>query len=404
MSEQLFQTDWNERNSTEMKILIINYEFPPLGGGAGNATYYLAKHLSMLGHEITVLTSAFDDLQKEEFLDGFRILRIPVARRRLDRCSIFEMITFILSGIFYSKNIIKTYKPVKIIAFFGIPSGIISYWIKKKYSLPYIISLRGGDVPGFFSKKLKFYHLITKPFISRVWKNAEHVIANSNRLFKLAKYTDAKIKIEVIPNGVDTEKYKPIHREHKKESKIKILTVGRLNEQKAINNLLKACYALNQNGLSGKFSLDILGDGPSRKMLERLTRKLCLQDLVSFTGWISKKEIAAKYNTADIFVLPSLDEGMSNALLEAMATGLPIVASELAGDDLLVDDENAFLIPVNNKQLLSVALRKLIVNIDLRKKMGQKNMMVAKKYSWSKVAKDYDAICQIDSEIVKTIN
>lgn len=376
-----------------MKVLIINYEFPPLGGGAGNASYYLAKYLSMLGHEITVLTSAFRDLQKEERLDGFRILRIPVLRRRLDRCSVFEMITFIVSGIFYSNAVINRYKPERIIAFFGIPSGIIAYWIKNRHSLPYIISLRGGDVPGFFTEKLKYYHFITKPIIRSIWKNAEHVIANSNRLYKLAKHTDPKIKIQVIPNGVDTEKYRPGHEVCTKKSKTKVLTVGRLNEQKGIKNLLKACYALNQNGLNGKFSLEILGDGPSRKMLEKLTKDMCLQDLVFFTGWVSKNEIADKYNTADIFVLPSLDEGMSNALLEAMATGLPVVASDFAGDDLLTNEVNAQIVPVNNIQKLSNALKKLILNKDLREEMGRKNVLIAKNFSWVEFAKAYNAVC-----------
>lgn len=381
-----------------MKILIINYEFPPIGGGAGNASYYLARHLSKMGHEIAILTSAFRGLPREEILDGFRIFRIPVIRRRLDRCSILEMITFIISGLFYCNSVISLFKPKKVIAFFGIPSGIIAYWIRKRYSLPYIISLRGGDVPGFFNNKLQGYHRLTKPIIKNVWKNAEHVIANSNRLYKLAKHTDPKTKILVIPNGVDTEKYKPGRGVYSEKSKTKILSVGRLNEQKGIQNLLKACYALNQNGLNGKFSLEILGDGPSRKMLEKLAKDLCLQDRVCFTGWVSKNEIADKYNTADIFVLPSLDEGMSNALLEAMATGLPVVASDFAGDNLLTDEVNALIVPVNNDQLLSDALKKLILDKNLREAMGQNSMMIAKKYSWMKVAKDYDSLCKTHTQ------
>ena len=348
----------------------------------------------MLGHEITVLTSAFDDLPKEEQMDGFRILRIPVARRRLDRCSVFEMITFIVSGIFYSHAVIDRYKPEKIIAFFGIPSGIIAYWIKKRYRLPYIISLRGGDVPGFFTEKLKYYHIITKPVIRSIWKNAEHVIANSNRLYELAKHTDPKIKILVIPNGVDTEKYKPGHGIYSKKSKTKILTVGRLNDQKGLKNLIKACYTLNQNGLNGKFSLEIIGDGPSRKILEKLTKDTCLQNRVFFTGWVSRSQIADKYNAADIFVLPSLDEGMSNALLEAMATGLPVVASDVAGANLLTNEVNALIVSVNNDQMLSNALKKLILDRDLREKIGQNGIKIARRYSWEKVAQAYDALCK----------
>ena len=377
-----------------MKILIINYEFPPLGGGAGNASYYLARHLSKIGHDIAVLTSAFHGLPGEESCDGFRIFRAPVIRRKIDRCSVFEMITFVISGLFFCKTVINNFKPEKVVAFFGIPSGIIAYWMKKRYRLPYVISLRGGDVPGFFVKKLRFYHYLTRPVIKSVWKEAEHVIANSNRLYELAKQTDPNTRISVIPNGVDTDKYKPICGKHTENAKIKIVTVGRLSEQKGLRAILKACYILNQNGLQGKFTLEIVGDGPSRRMLEELSSDLCLQDVVSFSGWIPREQITARYNAADIFVLSSLDEGMSNALLEAMATGLPVVASDFAGDNLLVNDVNALVVPVNNDQLLSIALKQLILDKDLREKLGQKGMMITKEYSWENVARAYDSLCK----------
>lgn len=377
-----------------MKVLIINYEFPPLGGGAGNASYYLAKHLSKMGHEITVLTSAFRGLPMEELLDGFRILRIPVIRKRVDRCSIFEMITFIVSGIFHSNAVIDRYKPEKIIAFFGIPSGIIAYWIKKMYSLPYIISLRGGDVPGFFTEKLKYYHYLLKPIIKHIWGKAAHVISNSDRLYSLAKQTTPDLEILIIPNGVDCERYKPLDEEGYKNSRICILAVGRLAEQKGINSLLEACHLLNKTGYKDKYRLVIVGDGPARRKLEQQANKLCLHEQISFSGWITKDEMPDKYNTVDIFVSPSLDEGMSNALLEAMATGLPIVASNFAGDNLLVNTENALVVPVNNKQLLSEALKQLIINKDLRKTMGKNSLLIARNLSWSETARAYDSICQ----------
>ncbi|GAX60365.1 glycosyl transferase family protein [Candidatus Scalindua japonica] len=266
--------------------------------------------------------------------------------------------------------------------------------MKKRFSLPYVISLRGGDVPGFFVQKLRFYHLLTKPVIKSVWKEAEHVIANSYRLYELAKQTEPYKTISVIPNGVDTDKYKPICGKHTEISKIRILTVGRLSVQKGLSNLLKACYILNQNGLQGKFTLDILGDGPSRRMLEKLSRNLHLQNAVCFTGWISRKQISIRYNTADIFVLTSLDEGMSNALLEAMASGLPVVASNLAGDNFLINEENALIVPVNNKESLSNALKQLITDDDLRKKMELNSRATAKRFSWAENARAYDSICQ----------
>ncbi|HEX7766452.1 MAG TPA: glycosyltransferase family 4 protein, partial [Nitrospira sp.] len=167
-------------------LLLINYEFPPLGGGAGTATLNIARELARLGADVTVLTSAFRGLPRDEYLHGYRVIRVPTLRRRKDRCSIFEMIVFMMSAAFFSIPIARATGAQTTIAFFGIPCGPIAYLLKLVLRIPYIVSLRGGDVPGYLGQELAFFHRITAPITRLVWRNAAHVVANSEGLQRLA--------------------------------------------------------------------------------------------------------------------------------------------------------------------------------------------------------------------------
>ncbi len=373
-----------------MKIMIINYEFPPLGGGAGNATYYLAKHLYKMGHNITVLTSAFRGLPSEGRIQGVNIFRIPVIRKRIDRCNVFEMLTFMVSAMCHCDVVVERFKPEKVIVFFGLPCGVVALWIKKRFKIPYILSLRGGDVPGFLSERLYIYHLLTKPLIRLVWKHAGQVVANSVRLRKLARCFSPNLEILTIPNGVDIEQYKPqITKSNGNE--VKILTVGRLLEQKGIEYLLGALSILRKNGFKGNYSLEIVGDGPLRKSMEQMAKELSIDDNVIFSGWVSKRDMPKKYQSADLFVLPSLDEGMPNAILEAMASKLPVITTSILRDEALIKDgHNGFFVPPKNVSVLSEKINLLLRNKQLREDMGERSIQLVKsKYLWKDVACEY---------------
>ncbi|MBU1487670.1 glycosyltransferase, partial [bacterium] len=124
-----------------MRILIVNYEFPPLGGGAANASAQIARQLARANNEVTVLTSYYRGLAREEEKDGYQIFRIWTLRRYVERCSPFEMAVFGLSAIFNLKRVVNLKRPEIIIAFFGIPCGPAAWWAKKRFAIPYLISL-----------------------------------------------------------------------------------------------------------------------------------------------------------------------------------------------------------------------------------------------------------------------
>ncbi len=368
-----------------MKVLIINYEFPPLGGGAGNATYYLARHLSKMGHEIEVLTSAFRGLPKEELLDGFRVFRIPVVRRELESCSVIEMITFIISGLTYCKKAIGVFKPEMIMAFFSIPSGVIAYWIKKKYSLPYVVSLRGGDVPGNESR-LIWLHKLLRPLRRNIMQNSVKVVANSQGLKSLSEKADP-FPVEIIPNGIDTEYFKPKYHE---SHCFRFLFVGRFQEQKNLFYLIKQMDLLKE-ATNTPFELHLVGDGPQKEGLLTFINSLKIRGCVKWHSWCAREKIRSHYQQAECLLNPSHYEGLSNVVLEGMACGLPVIASRVIGnEDVVATGKTGFLFDLNRPEVFQKRMLNFLEHPDLAREFGANGRrLVKEKYSWNKVAEDY---------------
>lgn len=384
-------------NMVLKRLLLINYEYPPLGGGAGNATANLARSLTALGHEILVLTSAFRDLPRNESTDGFQIHRVPVVRPRADRATPFQMLTFMISASFASLRVAREFKADAVIAFFGIPCGPIAYFLKCVYRVPYLVSLRGGDVPGFQPYDLKRYHQLTKPMIVFLWRHASAVVANSTGLQQLAQQSAPELTIHTIPNGVDTLRFSPAaaNQTHDGNAIVRLLFVGRLTHQKGLDVLFRALASLPPHTA---WSLSVIGDGDDRTKLENLARELELDGSIRFEGWSDRNELPRRYQAADAFVLASRDEGMSNAVLEAMASGLPVVTTRIAGsEELIRDGHSGILVPPDDVAALGQALGKLIADPAWRAELGREaRSRMEQEYKWDRVAERYSALITDD--------
>jgi glycosyltransferase involved in cell wall biosynthesis len=370
-----------------MKLLMINYEYPPLGGGAGNSTANLAAELSSLGAEVDVLTSAFHGLSKYEKVNDFSIYRTPVIRRYLHQCSTPEMMTFIASASLSSIKLAGRQRPDATVAFFGIPSGPVAYLLKMLFNIPYFVLLRGGDVPGFQPYDLKMYHRLAGPVLREIWSKAARVIGNSTGLSDMARRFYPNIDIETISNGVDTVLYSPGGR-HPEPGRCRALFVGRLTYQKGLDVIIEALKGLD---VHVRPQLTVAGDGNARFELERRVAESGLEDDVRFIGWYDRANIPDLYRDADMFVLPSRHEGMSNALLEAMASGLPVIATRIAGNEELVShDETGLLVPVEDASALSEAMARLTKDSSLRRRIGNAGReLILARYSWKMIAKEY---------------
>ena len=367
-----------------MRILLLNSEYPPIGGGAGNASAHIATQLEKMGHIVTVVTAHFGTLPAKGKQDGVTLYRVPALRRRQDRSNPLEQIAFIVSASLQTIRLMSSLKPDATLAFFGVPSGAVAWLLKKIYNIPYIISLRGGDVPGFRPYDFHIYHRLLAPFLRTVWKNAAGVVANSNGLRQLANAFDARFEIPVIPNGIDLNAYSSAGRDWLVP---RLLSVGRVVHQKGLDLAMRALGELKQLNWEWR----IAGDGPQLQGLQSLAKELGIGDRVHFLGWQSREQLIESYQQANVFLLPSRHEGMPNAMLEAMASGLPVIASCIAGsEELVLDGKTGYLFPSEDIGSLQAALRKMLSDPILREQMGATSRLHAEaNYSWASTAGQY---------------
>ena len=372
------------------KFLLVNYEYPPIGGGGGNATESIANELQNVDTEITVLTSHYKTLPKYEIKNNVKIIRIWTGRKRKDKCSIFEMFLFIIIALIKSVKIAKKIKPNACLIFFSLPTGPIGWWLKRRLGVPYIISLQGGDVPGFMQSELRLYHFLSS-FINReIWRSAEYVVANSLGLQKLAKKFMLDVNHVMIPAGVDVKKFTPKIK-IEVNTKVKLLFVGRLVNQKGIDVLLDALYKLDSKNL---WSLNIVGDGPLKEILNESVFRLKLENNVNFLGWKDRNDLPSIYKENDILILPSRDEGMPNVMLEAMASSLPIIGSRVSGmDQVIINNKNGLLVKPGDSDELHYAIKKLINNKDNIRDMGYASSNLVKiQYTWKISSSSYQQL------------
>ena len=368
----------------KMKILILNSEYPPIGGGAGTATANLAHHLATQGIEVKVITARYGNLPALDQSLGFDLIRIPTLRKKDDRTNPGEQILFIFTSFWNCLPLFRRWRPDVIWAFFGFPSGITALMLKVVFGIPYIVSLRGGDVPGFRPYDFKVFHKLGGPFIKIVWKNAKTVIANSRGLMTLAQKFYSRVPIQVIPNGVDLDFFKPVHHAGKTTQ---LLFVGRVVYQKGLDLLVNALSEL----IDHDWMLSIVGNGSYKDHLYQLVEKKRLSERIKFQGWCNKEQLLPYLSKAHVFVNPSRHEGMPNAVLEAMACGLPVIATRIAGnEDLVQDGKNGFLVETEDVEGLRRVLQVLINNRNLCEKMGSASRkLVKEQFSWVNSGEQY---------------
>lgn len=374
-----------------LRLLFINYEYPPLGGGAATASRHLIREWTAMGCEVEVLTSRFPGLPRCEQTDGATVRRLWAARRRRDRGRIDEMSLFMAGATWAGLAAALRRRPDAVIAFIGIPAGPPAWLINRLTGVPYVVALRGGDVPGFRCEGIDAFHRLLAPFTRLMWRQAAAVTANSAGLSALARAFAPDLAVPVIHNGVDAGLFRPdptkAAMERDGDAPVRLLAVGRLVAQKGVDVLLNA---LAMPGLE-RAALDVVGDGDWRDRLEGQAAALGLTDRVRFLGWLDRAELAEIYRSVDVFVLPSRDEGMPNVVLEAMASGLPVAASRVAGaEDLVAEGETGFLVPPEDADALAAALRKLTDDADLRAVLGARGRArVEAEFTWRAAATAY---------------
>ncbi len=368
-----------------MRILILNYEFPPLGGGAGRATCNIAKELIKKGHQVDIITSKYKQHTPRTETKA-RIFAVKTHRKSIHNVGLIAMVEYLFKGWFIYRKLIKQQNYDAIHTFFSIPTGIIPYIGKKLYGKEYIISLRGSDVPGYDPSMFPLLQKILVGLNRQIWKEATAVITNSKGLKKIAEKTE-KMDFGVIYNAANTDIFKPIAKKQRKDKTLRLITVCRVLKRKGLQHVLQAIKEINREDIT----LDVYGTGDYEENLKELSKQYNLQEKVFFHGFKPSKEIAKKLNNADVFIHPSLTESFDMVFAEAMACGLPIIASSVGGIPEIVENgKNGILVKPADVEGIKKAILKLKKNPSLREQIEKNNLKKAKEQlSWKKVTQAY---------------
>lgn len=371
---------------------MVNYEFPPIGGGGGTTTRFIAKYMARLGVDVSVITAKPGKEDNFEHPDGFKIHYVGPTKNKLSGTHIPELVRFALTVIYYSRSVLNTTRPDLLHCFFTLPSGSVGLYSKKVHNVPYIVSALGADVPGFCigDWRLDVYHAFTKFISKAIWDNASYIIANSPSLKETCIKFYPKHETPVITNGIDSEMFYPNkEKNYYKNNEVQLLFISRLMLQKGVNTLIETCAILNSRGITN-FKLNIVGDGYLKGLMFSLIDKYKIRDKINFIGWIDLEELPDIYRNADIFILPSVMEGMSSVTLQAMACGLPIVASRVKGfEDILENNVNGFNAGYKNPNEFADGLEKLIKLPELRETFSKQSIVKSRKFLWENIAKEY---------------
>jgi len=376
-----------------MRILMINYEFPPLGGGGGVASYQIATALTERGHEVDILTTRWRGLPSEDVVDGLRVYRVPVAGRGdLATASLISMLLFFPSGVAegYRKLRKKRYDILN--SHFAVPSGPTGATLARLFGIPHVLTIIGGDIydpTRWFSPSNSS---LLRAVVRRVLNSSQQVIAISQDIKNRAQQDlHCKTNIEVIHYGLTPPEFERKSRQELgiSEDEVVLISIGRLIRRKALDDALLALSRLDK----GRFRLLIIGDGPEEEHLRDLARTLGLSSRVDFLGAVWGDGKFQYLAAADMFVLPSAHEGFGLVFLEAMHCGLPVIASISGGQtDFLRDGETGFLVPVGDVEVLAERILRLANDEQLRKRMSQFNVEYVKQFHISGVAARYEAL------------
>ena len=374
---------------TRMRILMLNYEYPPLGGGGSNACKYILNEFSKNNIEVDLVTSSPSNIfETENIGNTISIYKLPINKKDIHYWTQREIISYSWKAKKFIDKLMTEKEYDVCHAFFGIPCGAIAYLFRQK--IPYVVSLRGSDVPGF-NKRFGLQYVFLKPIIKHVWKQAGAVVANSEGLKELALKTSPDQEISVIYNGIDISEFRPDLNEVNINGEMRIVCVSRLIERKGIRFLIEAIGKLKDRDIK----LILVGEGNQEDELKKLVVDSRIPDRVEFKGYMDHDSIADLYRTSDVFVLPSLNEGMSNALLEAMASGLPVIVTDTGGTSELIDG-NGVVVPMCDSDAIAEAIREFMDNPDTHK-MGMRSREIAEQMGWGAIG---DAYLRVYDEVL----
>jgi glycosyltransferase involved in cell wall biosynthesis len=377
---------------TRMRILFVNYEYPPLGGGGGVVTRDIAEELARR-HEVDVLTSAGLGLAARERCGGVAVHRAPVlGRTERSTASILSMISFWPIGLAHGRQALGGRRYDVVNSWFAVPSGPVGAGLARQHAAPHVVTMAGGDVYD----PSKWYTPDKNPVLGltvrRVLVNADAHVAVSSDLARRARSLHGfRGPIEVIPLGMPAPAVAPASRRELglDPDALYVATVGRLVRRKNLATLIAALARLRRDDVH----LLVIGDGPECPRLMAQAEACGLAARVQFRGFVPDETKYQLLAAADLFALASLHEAFGLVYLEAMHCGLPVIAARPGGqEDYLEEGRTGFLVPPGDLESLVRALVVLVGDGALRARMREHNRALAHRFTIRRTAARYESL------------
>jgi glycosyltransferase involved in cell wall biosynthesis len=369
-----------------MRILIANDQHWPMKSGVATATRTLAQGLADLGHTVMVVAPSQTGRGYKETDENYEITRIRsfgLAFRKNFRVSVTydrEM-----------RRILDDFQPdvVHVQTQFTVGLGILRAAVNR--GIPVVAT--NHVMPENMTKNIKLLAPLTRPvsyiiseYGALLYRGAKRIIMPTESAIRLFNTTRVEAPTVAISNGINLDRFHPgkpsdaIYKKFDIPKGDPIITwIGRIDEEKHLDVLVRALATLRDAGY--KFHALFVGAGNAREGLDEQIEDLDLEDYVTFTGLVSDEDLLELHRVGDIFAVPSPTELQCLAMLEAMASGKPVVAVDAGAlNELCITDKTGYLLPVDDPAAMSMALAKLLEHPERRKQFGKNSLEMAHKH------------------------
>ena len=367
------------------KICLVTHFFPPHIGGIEKVADEQCKRLAKLGYQVSVLTSKTHK-QNKRHTEGIKVFSYSIL-------NLTERV-----GIPYPVLSFKAYKKfTEVIRKCDIVhahghaymSSYIACKVAEKYKKPFILTQHNTFID--YQSWLNIVEHLNDWTVGRViLKASDRVITVSRKTMEyVLKLGADRSKTSVMHNGVDTNFFHPMNREESRDklglpkNKTLILTIRRLVYKNGLDMFIESASLLTRDYPHLLFI--VIGKGPNRKLVEKRVRELRIDDNIRLAGFVPEKLLPLYYNAADYFVIPSSSgEGLPLVLLEAMACGLPVIATTVGGTpEIIKDMKNGVLVPPRNPKALAETISKFLSNREVGLAIGEEaRNTVEDKFTW----------------------
>lgn len=373
-----------------MKIAQVVCVFPPYRGGIGNSAFHFSRLLTSAGHDVTVFTPNYNNETGEEKIENFTVVRLSPWLKIGNAAFIPQLFCYLADF-----DIVHFHYP-----FFGACKAILLNKIlrrKTKLVVHYHMDTTAAGPKGVIFSLYRYFVLpLVISFADAITCASLDYIDDS---FIKSNFTKQPDKFHEIGFGVDLEKFKSRQRDRRQSEKNILFVAGldRAHYFKGLETLLEAVKLIvGDKRINLNFKMQIVGDGELRPNYEKKVKDLGLENQVEFIGQVSERELINYYQLADVFVLPSINQGeaFGLVLLEAMACGAPVIASNLPGvRDVFKNGEQGFyFMPGNADELSKRILTILTGNVTADNFSRSARELAEQKYSWDKVRENLNKV------------